>query len=240
MKKVSSAALLALKLTWKAALLIFAVTGIVQAIAVFRELMPGGVPLQATFGFETLMDSALSFSGRFWAVFLLAGLVMSAASTKGSRSVYTMNRLGLREMQVTFVFGGVFSLYFLLFWAFQLGLVYGVFAWYSRFSLVNSNAFMLAAWRSEWLHLLLPLGEWMGYVRNVAVCISFGFTAAFGVHRMRHGRNALICAVPPILCAFMLSGRIANHLELTLSILLIAYTVGAYFLTRGGDEDEIL
>ena len=60
MKKVTSAALLALKLTWKIAALIFLLTGLVQAFGLWQELMPGGVPLQTTFGFETIGQFAFS------------------------------------------------------------------------------------------------------------------------------------------------------------------------------------
>ena len=52
MKKITSAALLAIQLTWMAAL-VFSLTAVgLQIFDVYRELMPGGVPLQATFGFD--------------------------------------------------------------------------------------------------------------------------------------------------------------------------------------------
>ena len=240
MKKYTSAALLALKLTWKAAALTFVLFTLIQTGAVWQELMPGGVPLQTTFGFENLLESAVQGAGKWAAVVLLAALILTASRSRGSKTIYTLNRLGLSEMQVSFVFGGVFSLYFLLYWAFQLGLCYGFFAWYSRQSLVSSNIFMLACWRSEWLHILLPLGEWIGYLRNLILCVSFGFTAAFGAQLLRHGSNALICCVPPILCAFALSGRMVSKLELIQMGLLIAYSVGIVFLAKGGEDHEIL
>ena len=240
MKKVTSAALLALKLTWGEALGVFLGAGAAQLFDVSRELMPGGVPLQAAFGFENLLYTAVAPAGGWFAIVLMIVLLLSAGASRGSKTIYTMNRLGLSEMQITFVFGGVFSLYFLLYWAFQLLLAYGFFAWYSRFSLVSSTGFMLAAWRSEWLHLLLPLGEWLGYLRNAVVCVSFGLCTAFGVQRRRHGKFPLELLVPVVLCLFLLSGRIVNQLELMLSILLILWTVCAYFLTKGGEDDEIL
>jgi hypothetical protein len=122
MKKITSAALLALKLTWLAALA-FTLTGAaVQIFYVFRELMPGGVPLQTTFGFEQLLQSAAERVGKFWMVLLLYMLGMDIG--KSVKTVYTMNRLGLSENQMTLVFGLVFSGYFLLYWAFQIALCY--------------------------------------------------------------------------------------------------------------------
>jgi hypothetical protein len=239
MKKITSAALLALKLTWLAALA-FTLTGAaVQVFYVFRELMPGGVPLQTTFGFEQLLQSAAERVGKFWMVLLLYMLGMDVG--KSVKTVYTMNRLGLSENQMTLVFGLVFSGYFLLYWAFQIALCYGFFVWYSRFALVGSNTWMLACWRSEWLHTLLPLGEWWGYLRNLAICASFGFTAAVGSQRLRRGKSPFAMVVPPALCVFLLDGGIGNMaMDLTLAVLLIAFTVGFFFAMKGGFEDEDL
>ena len=241
MKKITSAALLALKLSWKAALLTFLLAAGVQTFDMYRELMPGGVPLQTTFGFETLLRTAAEPAGKIWFVVLLAALILSAGSSKGSRSVYTLNRLGLTEVRVTLVSGLVFSGYFLLYWAMQLALAYGYFVWYCRLGLVSSNAFMLSCWRSEWLHTLLPLGEWLGYLRNAFVCLSFGFNAAIGVHRRRHGKNALFSFAPAVLCALLLVGQPGESWQhIGLMVLLTAITAVWLCAIKGGDEDEIL
>lgn len=241
MKKVTSAALLVLKLTWKMVLLIFALTVGLQFLDGCRELMPGGVPLQAAFGFETLLRSAAQPAGKWWAVMLLAFLIGSSGRARGSKTVYTMNRLGLSENRVTLVFGVVFMGYFLLYWALQTAVAYGFFVWYSRFTLVSSNAFMLACWRSEWLHTLLPLGEWCGYLRNLAICGSFGFSAAFGSQLLRRGKFPFASFIPPLLCVFLLSGRIGNSSpDLLLAVLLAAFPIGYYFMLKGGREDEDL
>ena len=242
MKKITSAALLALKLTWVAALA-FTLTGAaVQVFYVFRELMPGGVPLQTTFGFEQLLQSAAERVGKFWMVLLLYMLGMDVG--KSVKTIYTMNRLGLSENQMTLVFGLVFSGYFLLYWAFQIALCYGFFVWYSRFALVGSNTWMLACWRSEWLHTLLPLGEWWGYLRNIVICLSFGFTAAFDSSRARREKHATVSLfkiVPPVLCLFLLNGRVGERGPATaLIFLLILVGISDWFALKGGREDEDL
>ena len=240
MKKITSAALLALKLTWLSALLYPLVAVGLQIFDVFRNLMPGGVPLQVTFGFENLLQSAQRV-GRFWMVLLLFALTRAAGDTAGSKSVYTMNRLGLSENRMTLVFGGVFTGYFLLYWALQIAVCYGFFVWYSRFTLVSSNSFMLACWRSEWLHTLLPLNEWWGYLRNIAICASFGFSAAFGSQLSRRGKFPWMSLVPPVLCLFLLTGRIGDFwLDMVLTVLLIGFTIGYFFTLKGGWEDEDL
>ncbi len=241
MKKYTSAALLALKLSWLAALSLMLTVAAVQLFYVYLWLMPGGVPLQASFGLEILLQSTVESPGKYWMAMLLVFLYAFPASTRGSKTVYTMNRLGLSETQMTLVFGGVFTGYFLLYWALQLALAYGVFVWYSRFALVSSNAFMLAVWRSEWLHILLPLGEWWNYLRNLAICLSFGFSAAIGSTLMRrNGKVPLMSIVPPVLCLFLLDGRVAAPSNIVLTLLLIAFPIGYFFVLKGGREDEDL
>ena len=242
MKKITSAVLLALKLTWKTVLLILILTLGLQCFDACRELMPGGVPLQVSFGFEHFLRAAAQPAGKWWSVMLLTFLTLTAGRSKGSKTTYTMNRLGLRELHMTLVFGGVFTGYFLLYWAIQLLAAYGFFVWHSRFSLVGSNSFMLACWRSEWLHTLLPLGAWWGYLRNLVICGSFGFSAAFGSQLLRRGKFPAGCVVPPMLCMMLLSGHIRDGfgLDVVLTALLAAFTVAYYFALKGGWEDEDL
>ena len=175
---------------------------------------------------------------------LLFFLIGTVGNGKSSKTVYTMNRLGLSENQMTLVFGLVVSGYFLLYWAFQIALCYGFFVWYSRFALVGSNTWMLACWRSEWLHTLLPLGEWWGYLRNTVICLSFGFTAAFDSSRARREKHAMISPfkiVPPVLCLFLLNGRVGSlGTNLCLMVLLTAFVIGGWFAWKGGREDEDL
>ena len=242
MKKVSSAALLAIQLTWKT-VLVFSLAAVgLQIFYVYGELMPGGVPLQAAFGFEELLRSAVQRTGQLWMTFLLFNLINSAGHTKGSKSVYTMNRLGLSEEQVTLVFGLVFTGYFLLYWALQIAAAYGFFLWYSRFTLVSSNSFMLACWRSEWLHILLPLGEWWNYLRNLVICICFGCSSAFASQRHHRGKQATGYLLPPFLLgSTLLDGRIGSFpQDIVLTITLAAFTVGSWFVMKGGRKDEDL
>ena len=117
MKKYTSAALLAIQLTWKMVLSMFLASVGLQIFYAFRELMPGGVPLQATLGYEMLLSDDIRRTGLNWMSILLFFLIATASSNKGSKNVYTMNRLGLSENQTSLVFGLVFSGYFLLYWA---------------------------------------------------------------------------------------------------------------------------
>ena len=240
MKKYTSAALLALRLTWKTALLIIALGLGCQLFDIRQELMPGGVALQVGYGFEMLAQLGLQDAGRMWFRLLLVYLSFDTAVRK-TKSVYTLNRLGLSETTVFGVFGLVFTGYFLLYWAIQIALAYGVFAWYTRSALASSNSFMLACWRSEWLYILLPLGEWWGYLRNLALCLSFGFSAALGVRLSFHGKWPLASLIPAALEIFLLDGTIGElGPTISLTVMLIAFTIGYFFHVKGALSDEDL
>lgn len=239
MKQYASVALLALKRSWKAAVLIFLAVCAVQTFAVYNWLMPDGVPLQATFGFETMLESAVDPHGRTGFAALVLVLTVAMGEGKGTKSVYTLRRLGISEMQATLTIGAVYSSYFILFWLFQLGLCFAFFAWYTHFSLVSANALMLAAWRSGWFHLLLPLAEWSGYLRNFALCLGFGCSAAFGAHQLRHKRNALGSGVLVALCLFCLPTRPATlGMDIALAALTAVIVTVLFLTVRGGDRDE--
>ena len=88
---------------------------------------------------------------------------------------------------------------------------------------------------------LLPLKEWWGYLRNLAICLSFGFSAAIGSQLSRRGKFPWMSLVPPVLCLFLLTGRIGDFwLDIILTVLLIGFTIGYYFALKGGRDDEDL
>lgn len=239
MKKYTSVAYLTLRRSLVPVLILSAAAGLLQWFSVWRWLMPDGVPLQATFGFETMLESAVEPHGRVGFAALVLVLTMVMGEGKGTKSVYTLRRLGISEMQVTFTVGAVYSSYFILFWLFQLGLCFAFFAWYTHFSLVSANALMLAAWRSGWFHLLLPLEEWNGYLRNVLLCLGFGYSAAFGAHQLRHKRNALGAGVLVLVCLFCLPTSLASLGPDGILAVLTAVILTVLFLAvQGGDRDE--
>ena len=75
MKKITSAALLAIQLSWKTVLAMFLASVVLQIFYACRELMPGGVPLQATLGYEMLLSGDIGRTGRHWLSMLLTLLI---------------------------------------------------------------------------------------------------------------------------------------------------------------------
>ena len=149
MKKYTSAVLLALNLPWKSLLPAFLVNIALQIFFGLRIIMPGGIPVTAAFVFERLLGTSVRTFGKWGIVVLLGLLVASFARAGGSKSIYTLNCLGLSEQQITFVFCFVFTGYFLLYWALQLAICYGFFLLFDqrscfgcfrkRLSIFNNN-----------------------------------------------------------------------------------------------------
>ena len=79
MKKITSAALLAIQLSWKTVLAMFLASVALQIFYAFQELMPGGVPLQATLGYEMLLSGDIGRTGRHWMSMLLGARHCSRA-----------------------------------------------------------------------------------------------------------------------------------------------------------------
>ncbi len=238
MKKYTSAALLALQLTWKCAAAVLLLCAGVQALILRNVLMPGGIPLQVNFSFSSVLDSNIHSPVMGFGALLLLLLALRAGATKGSKSIYTMNRLGLREQQSVLVFGLVFAGYYLIFWAVQTLLCFLWFGWYSQFTLVSSNGLMMAVWHSNWFHFLLPLDAWFGYVRNLVICLCFGLCAACGSSRVRRGKNLLLALTPCVAVLFLYPYGIANITDYFLVPLLLVLAAANYFFLLEGIRNE--
>lgn len=241
MKKYTSAVLLALNLTWKSVLAAFLVNIALQIFFGLRIIMPSGIPVTAAFVFEWLLGTSVRTFGKWGFVLLLGLLVAAFARARGSKSIYTLNRLGLSEQQITFVFCFVFTGYFLLYWALQLAICYGFFLLFDHFAHCSPSIFMQLCWKSRWLHLLLPMNEWWGYLRNAVLCLSFGFCTAFGTDQMWRGKFPLLSFLPVIPCFIWLSGEIgALRDAIWLMVMLSACPICHYFALKGVWSDDDL
>lgn len=241
MKKYTSVASLAMKLTWLRTVVVFAAVGVIEFLVARSWILPNGVALATSMGIEDVLDTVMHYGCLGFFVLLLA-LTFSGGEFKRSRFCYTINRLGISENRVTALFGLVFAGYFFLYLVWQLAIVLGLFRWYESIYAPGPNALMLAAWRSDWFHLLLPLQETSGYIRNAVLCASFGACAAMGAHWMRHKKNYIPVFIPPAVAALWMGNVTPGMLgaDLFLTIFLLAFTAICALTLRGGNKDEDL
>lgn len=238
MKKHTSVMGLALNMTALPVLAVFALVGLLQWLTVN--------PAQyATIGFEFVLTQG----GKFWnvarigevgAVALLIVLILCCVEFRGSRFTYTLRRLSVKERQVSWEFGIVFSGFFFLYWMFQLGMVLALYGSYARFAEPGQNGLMLAAYRSDYFHTLLPLADGWGYARNLLLCLSYGCTAALVSHVTRHGRRSWALAFLMVFgtVSWLPCGEASRTADIVLCVLLTAYLILYGYQVKRGDEDE--
>ena len=143
---------------------------------------------------ETLIQkSNLSFT--FTAgLLLLCGVLVLPALERGTRTAYMIRRLPVEEGRLTRLWGLQNTLLLLLYWAVQLTAVL-LLSQYALTTLapatVSHQSFLLACYRSPYLHGLLPLADWLVLLRNLSGCLALGLAAAAFCHHRRHGRTSL-------------------------------------------------
>lgn len=99
----------------------------------------------------------------------------------GSKSSYTLRRLGLSDHARYFWQAGYNTLCFLLLWAVQVALCWGMCVYYTTHFpavAVTNQTIYLAFYRSNLLHSLLPLSDVSRWIRNALLVPALGFAAA--------------------------------------------------------------
>lgn len=186
MKKYTSAAALALRLTWVRVTALFALVGAAQWIAFIMNF-------EQTWALEYQLDDTPAWIGRMGVIALTLVLYFTLERGKGSKTAYTLRRLSLSEDAVTAVWAFTFAGYFVMYWVFQIGMVLGMYFRYVAQTGGSENLLFLACYRSAYFHYLLPLAEPWGYARNIAAALGFGSTAALSAQNARNGRWNPLC-----------------------------------------------
>ena len=233
MKKITSTASLALRLTWLRVLGLFALVGAAQWLAFSR----GFTIDQAV---EYQIDELPGTIGRLGAAALMFLLSFAVSDGKNKHTAYTLRRLALSEGTVTVIWALVFAGYMLLYWVFQIGMCLGM---YARFAaqVDGVNRLFLAAYRSSWFHYLLPLSEPWGYARNVAIVLGFGSAGAVSARSARNGRSAPLCMALVMLfaCLVLMPYEMASqNQDMFMVTAIVICTVIDWNWTRAWMRDE--
>lgn len=228
MKKYTSTAALGLRLTWRNVLIVFLVTGACQWFLVYREGFENKV-------FEYLLDENTFTLGIVGQLALMGSIYSALSGKKARATAYTLRRLRLREGTVTVIWGLLFAGYFVLYWAFQIGMMLLLFGMYDRAVGAAENLLFVSAFRSTYFHNLLPLYEPWAVVRNSVFCLSFGGFAALGAQNARNGRTFPLCMffVVMILWAILYPHEMASQSgDIPLSIITLVCLAIDIFWSR--------
>ena len=186
MKRYTSAAGLAIRLTLCHVLGLFIVVAGFQWV-LFRLSMNAPVLSRSV---EELLDSYPGFMGRIGLFALMLVLTTAVSGDKRSRIDYTLRRLSLSDGEVSAIWSGLFAGYFLLYWAMEIGLEFGMCARYGALYGGGENLLFVAAMRSRFFHYLMPMYEPWGFVRNVVICFTFGCFASQDARMHRNGQKS--------------------------------------------------
>lgn len=185
MKKRMSGAALALQLTFWPVMAVILIWSALQVWSFLRSECFWVVESYANpMAFEDVLDNhRVAWFGKFSFLMIFS---MTLVVPK-NKATYTLQRLRISENELTISWAMVFSGYYLLSWAVQLGLCVGMFRSFAEVTNLEAMDFFLACYRGRYLHLLLPLGEPWGYARNIAICFGWGAMGALVSRYSRHG-----------------------------------------------------
>lgn len=92
-----------------------------------------------------------------------------------------VDHLRISDWTATLWWGLCFTAAYVVLWAVQVGVLLGssTYALSQMPELATSpQAVFLASWRYGFFHAMLPLDQWTGYPRQIAVCLSAGMSCA--------------------------------------------------------------
>lgn len=221
------------------------VFGLFARSSIYRVLGILGLMCVAEIGLFTLKfagEASAEYVGRFEhyigisrielclgiAFVLITASLCLTGTEFGSRVGYTIRRLQISERAV-FYHQAIFnSVVYILLWAVQIGLLYGLSAWYTATvpsEFANNQSIFLAFYRDSFLHTLLPLSEVMLWIRNLLLVITLGFASAeFPFIQRRKRYSTFIVPVVIYLLLFFICGVGAVE-NIVFSILLFVIVV---------------
>lgn len=193
MKKYTSVIALYARATLGKLLALLVLTGLVET-GLFYLAMDPALPLEAVFANTHIpLACAVGFG-------LCVALLTLPAFQKAG---YTLGRtqLNLRARYLCHICYN--ALCFLMFWSFQVCLLVGLFHWFGTRAdetMFGPQSILLAFYRTDFLHSLLPLADWTRYLRNVALILGLAAMTARPLTR-RGSRGSQIGLVVLTLCA---------------------------------------
>jgi hypothetical protein len=209
MKKRMSGAALALQQTFWPVMAVIVVWSVLQGWSFLRS---------DVFWIQEYYDSPMAFEDvlgnhrvAWFGKFSFLMIFSMTLVVPKNKATYTLQRLRISENELTLGWALIFSGYYLLSWAVQLGLTVGMFRVFSN--TVNQEAmdYFLACYRSRYLHLLLPLGEPWGYVRNIVICLGWGAMGALVSRYSRHGRKPIMAIALIVMTLSFLPQEMASR-----------------------------
>ena len=157
-----------------------------QCVRKAAEINPGA----SLEGLLSESHIALVAAAAFAAVCVV--LSMTGTEFSGSKVSYTLMGLRVRERDGALLWSLYNGMCFLLFWAFEAAVVLLLSRWYLSGldpSLYHSQSLLLACYRNEFLHGLVPLEQYSLWIRNLLLAAALGIGASRFSFLQRRGKK---------------------------------------------------
>ena len=237
MKKRMSAAGLGLQLTFRPVMFVIVFWSAIQLWCFFQS-KPYWIHESYVnpMAFEDILDNqGIYFYGKSSFLMILAATLIIPKN----KAAYTLRRLRISEKELTAGWALVFSGYYLVSWAVQLLLTMGMFRAYAGTAGLDALDYFQASYRSRYLHLLLPLGEPWGYIRNGMICLGWGTMGALIGRHCRHGAKPYMVIAPVILTLMFLPGEMASQTaDIWFCVLMVLLVSLQRWMIREVERDE--
>ena len=235
MKKRLSVFGLGLRLTGRGALLITLAVCLLQGWLFWRQQsLWGGVEFDYGYriALEYIVENyGIETAGTYGALCLFS--VLAACVSSGQTNM-TLGRLRIREWEVTAWWSILFTGYFLIYWAAQLGMLLWMFRLYADVSGWGGMDLFISAHTSPYFHLVLPLSEPWAVARNIFLCLGFGIMAAVNSMEARRGGKPFMIFVFYFLAKLFLPTSMASQVADAAAIAVLGCVLIGYIVTVRG------
>ncbi len=194
---------------WKLLAIAAAVAAAQGALfALFWRAYPPEAPYYARlyYGLEYMVqESRLAVPAAAGLAALSLALAFHGRERAGSRSRYTLDRLGVNPRHILLLWAGCYALCLLVYWGFQAAAALGLCRVMTAGGWVadDMQTLSLACWRSPYLHILFPLSDWIQLLSNGVLLLSLALAASSFSFLQRHGQPCFeffgIAALLPVL-----------------------------------------
>lgn len=174
--------------------------------------------------------------------FLLITFVLCLPGTEfGSKVGYTIRRLSISERAVFYYQAAFNTIAYILLWAVQIGILYGLSLWYTAAvpsTFVNNHSIFLAFYRSDFMHTILPLSEVMLWIRNFLLIVSLGFASAeFPYIQRRKKYSTFIVPISIYMLLFFVTGiGIVENIVISVGLFVIVAAKTLYDIYHKEDS----
>lgn len=166
---------------------LFLATGAVQFIMFYRKLNTLLQWDNTSLGIEPILEEGKLALIACIAMIVAAVILSRIGCEYSSKTGYSIRRLNVSERKVLVCQGAFNCLVYTVFIMFEFILSLIIFQFYCKEmsdvnlahpGFISNQTFFLAFYRSDFLHSLLPLSDYLRFIRNALYIVSLGFSLA--------------------------------------------------------------